>query len=117
MVSNPDPTSVRDPPSALDVDPDAVFERANVSHRPGDLLPGESGDPKWVAIDPETDCRGVGRFEKAARTNLVYAVEAYHEERGSSTPYISSGPGGTFEMRWQDDEPGLAERLGSLFPF
>jgi hypothetical protein len=31
---------------------------------------------------------------------------------------MSSGSGQTFAMRWQrDDESGLGERLGSLFPF
>jgi hypothetical protein len=116
MVS--DSTPGRNPPSELSVDPDVVFERASASHRPGDLRPGGSGDPRWVAEDPETGCRGVGRFEKAARANLVYAVEAYHEEPDESVPYLSSGTGRTVEMRWRgDDESGLGERLGSLFPF
>jgi hypothetical protein len=114
MVSNPNPG--RDPPSAFAVDPDAVFERATTSHRPGDLMPGGSDGPKWVAVDPETDCRGVGRFEKAARTNLVYAVEVYQEDPGEPVPYMSSGPGQTVEMRWQrEDDSTLGERLGSLF--
>lgn len=115
MVSNPRPG--RDPPSERDVDPDGVFDRATTSHRPGDLLPGDSGEARWIAEDPETGCRGVGRFEKAARTNLVYAVEAYRDDAEESAPYLSSGVGQTFEMRWQDDESGLGERLGSLFPF
>lgn len=115
MVSNLN--SGRDSPTAVDVDPDAVFDRARTSHRPDDLLPGDSGKARWIAEDPETACRGVGRFEKAARTNLVYAVEAYRDDAEESAPYLSSGVGQTFEMRWQDDESGLGERLGSLFPF
>ncbi len=100
------------------MDPDAVFERADVSRRPGDLLPRGSDETQWVAVDPDTGCQGVGQFEKAARTNLVYAVEEYRDNPGESVPYMSSGSGQTFAMRWQrDDESGLGERLGSLFPF
>jgi hypothetical protein len=100
------------------MDPDAVFERADVSRNPGDLLPRGSDEVRWVAVDPETGCRGVGRFEKAARTNLVYAVEEYRDHPGESVPYMSSGNGQTFEMGWQrEDEAGLGDRLPSFLPF
>ncbi|MBV0926042.1 hypothetical protein KTS45_17700 [Halomicroarcula limicola] len=104
------------------MDPSAVFERADVTRRPGDLLPGESdGDEKWLATDPETDCRGVGPFEEAARTNVVYAVEAYHEEyetRGETGPFLSAGRDQTFEMRWLDEaETTIADRLQAFLPF
>lgn len=100
------------------MDPDAVFERADVSRRPGDLLPGPSEETSWVARDPETDCQGVGDFEQAARANLVYAVSAYRDARESDVPYISSGKGRTQEMRWVDDDrPTLAERLRGFLPF
>ena len=100
------------------MDPDAVFERADASRRPGDLLPGPSEETSWVARDPETDCQGVGDFEQAARANLVYAVRAYRDAPESDVPYISSGKGRTHEMRWVDDDrPTLAERLRGFLPF
>jgi len=100
------------------MDPDAVFERADVSRNPGDLLPSGPDEVRWVAVDPETGCRGVGQFEKAARTNLVYAVEEYRDHPEESVPYMSSGNGQTFEMGWQrEDESGLGDRLPSFLPF
>lgn len=100
------------------MDPDTVFERADVTHNPGDLLPGESEEPTWVAVDPETDCRGVGEFEKAARTNLVYAVEAYHEDPEGTVPFLSAGRAQTYEMRWlEGSERILPDRLQDLLPF
>lgn len=100
------------------MDPETIFERADVIHQPGDLLPGESDAPKWLATDPETECKGVGDFEQAARTNLVYAVQAYHEDPEGTTPFLSAGKGRTSEMRWRDtDETAVAERLTSLLPF
>jgi hypothetical protein len=100
------------------MDPDSIFERADVSRRPGDLLPGPSEETSWVARDPETECQGVGDFEKAARANLVYAVRAYRDAPESDVPYISSGKGRTHEMRWvDDDQPSIGERLRGLLPF
>ncbi len=100
------------------MDPETVFERADVTREPVDLLPGRSEEPLWVATDPETDCRGIGDFEKAARTNLVYAVEAFHDEPATTVPFISAGKGQTYEMRWlRANETTLADRLQSLLPF
>ncbi|WP_423998678.1 hypothetical protein ACOZ4I_08950 [Haloarcula salina] len=97
------------------MDPDTVFERATVSRRPGDLLPRGSDETKWIATDPETECRGVGDFEKAARTNLVYAVRAYHEDTESSVPFMSAGKDQTFEMHWLGtDDASLADRIHDL---
>jgi len=100
------------------MDPEAVFERADVTEQPGDLLPGGTDADTYVATDPETDCRGAGRFEQEARTNLVYAVEAYREHPEDTVPYMSSGRGQTHEMRWlREDDPSLAERVEDLLPF
>ncbi|MFB6157309.1 MAG: hypothetical protein ABEJ34_05650 [Haloferacaceae archaeon] len=100
------------------MDPDAVLDRAEVSRRPGPLRPGRSEGPEWVAVDPETGCRGVGDFEAAARTNLVYAVEAYRDAPGDAAPFLSAGELRTHEMRWlRDRGPTLADRLLSLLPF
>lgn len=100
------------------MDPNDVFERADVMRQPGDLLSGGSEETTWVAIDPETECRGVGNFEKAARTNLVYAVEAYHEEPENTVPFMSSGERQTHEMHWlRTSETTLTDHLQNLLPF
>ncbi|MFC6863211.1 hypothetical protein ACFQGE_07015 [Halomicroarcula sp. GCM10025817] len=100
------------------MDPDAIFERAELLHRPGDPLPGGAEGMTWVAVDPETDCRGVGEFEKAARTNLVYAVQAYHDDPESTVPFLSAGKGQTHEMQWHGTErTSLAEHLQDRLPF
>jgi hypothetical protein len=100
------------------MDPDTIFERAELLHRPGDPLPGGTEGMTWVAVDPETDCRGVGEFEKAARTNLVYAVQAYHDDPESTVPYLSAGKGQTHEMQWHGtDRKSLAEHLQDHLPF
>ncbi|MFB6303619.1 MAG: hypothetical protein ABEH47_00510, partial [Haloferacaceae archaeon] len=88
-----------------------------VVHDPGDLFPGEMEDVECVAVDPETGCRGVGAFEQAARTNLVYAVRAYREESGATAPFLSAGEGRTYEMRWLREDAGVADGLRSLLPF
>ncbi len=99
------------------MDPNTVFERADVTRHPGDLLPGGSEETSWVAIDPETDCRGVGEFEKAARTNLVYAVEAYYENPETTVPFMSAGKRQTHEMRWlRTGEMTLTDHLQNLLP-
>jgi hypothetical protein len=99
------------------MDPNAVRERARVSRQHGDLLPNapDTDGETWVAVDPETGCRGVGGFEAAARTNLVYAVEAYEEEP-SEVGYISAGPEQTFEMAWLRDT-SIGGRIRDLLPF
>lgn len=100
------------------MDPSAVFERADVSRQHGDLLPGGTEERRWIAVDPETGCRGVGPFEEAARTNLVYAVEAYHEDPERTVPVISSGVDQTFEMHWlSESETSIGDRLRSLLRF
>lgn len=100
------------------MDPDTVFERAEVTEYPSEVLPGESDDPRWIADDPETGCRGVGDFDEEARTNLVHAVEAYRADPERDVPYVSSGKAATVEMAWVDgDRTTLTDRLRSLFPF
>jgi hypothetical protein len=99
------------------MDPDAVFERAEVTEYQEDVFPGGSAGPTWVATDPETGCRGVGTFEKESRTNLVYAVESYRDDPDRDVPYVSSGKGATLEMNWADDDGTLTDRLRALFPF
>lgn len=86
------------------MDPEAIFERAELMHRPGDPLPGGTEGMAWIAIDPETDCRGIGEFEIAARTNLVYAVQAFHDAPNGTKPFLSAGKGHTHEMQWLDTE-------------
>lgn len=100
------------------MEPEAIVKRAEVTHRPGALRPGASEGPEWVAVDPQTDCRGVGDFEAAARANLVYAVKAYHEAQGNTAPFLSAGELQTYEMRWlREGDPTLVDRLQSLLPF
>ena len=100
------------------MDPDTIRERARVRRAHGDLLPGNRGTDgeTYVALDPETDCRGVGDFEAAARTNLVYAVEAYHDDPEADVGYVSAGPDEAFEMGWLRDR-SLADRLRDALPF
>jgi hypothetical protein len=97
------------------MDREAVFERAEVVEHPEEFRPGESGDDVWIATDPETGCRGVGSFENEARTNLVYAVEVYREDRDRTVPYMSAGHGSTTEMGWLDDE-SITDRVRDLLP-
>ena len=92
------------------MDREAVSERAEVVEHPEEFRPGEFGDDVWIATDPETGCRGVGSFETEARTNLVHAVAAYHEDPGRTVPYMSAGRGSTTEMGWLDDGP-ITERI------
>lgn len=101
------------------MDPDAVRDRAEVGRLDPVVLDSDywaADEPKWVAEDPETGCRGVGEFEAAALTNLVYAVEAYHADPGSAVGYISVGPEKTYRMRWLDDDSTLLARLRRLLP-
>ncbi|QIO24196.1 hypothetical protein [Haloarcula sp. JP-L23] len=99
------------------MDPNTVFERAEVMQQPGDLLPGGSEATTWVVLDPETDCRGVGDFEKAARTNLVYAVDAYHKEPETTVPFLSAGKKQTHEMHWlRTGQTSLTDHLQNLLP-
>ncbi|QIO25140.1 hypothetical protein [Haloarcula sp. JP-L23] len=99
------------------MDPNTVFERAEVMRQPGDLLPRGSEATTWVAIDPETDCRGVGDFEKAARTNLMYAVEAYYEGPEKTAPFLSAGKKQTHEMHWlRTGETSLTDYLQNHLP-
>jgi hypothetical protein len=71
------------------MDPGTVFDRADVTEYPGDISPGGSDEPTWVAEDPETGCRGVRRFDEEARTHLVYAVEAYRAASDGDLPSVS----------------------------
>lgn len=98
------------------MDPSSVFERAQIIDDPGELVPGRSDDERYVAIDPETSCHGVGPFEEAARTNLVYAVEAFLDEEESTVPFMSSGPNQTFRMNWLDENPTLADKILDRLP-
>lgn len=99
------------------MDREAVVERADVVEHPSDLLPGETEEPTVLATDPETECVGIGKFEREARTNLVYAVEAYREDPTATVPYMSAGRGSTQPMRWRDDYPSLVERAKRLLSF
>lgn len=93
-----------------------IADRAHVIEDPGDLFPNSSTDePRWVAEDPETGCRGVGHFELEARVNLVHAVVAYRENPKTEVGFVSVGRGETFEMRWRSDG-GLGDRLRDVLP-
>jgi hypothetical protein len=88
-----------------------IVDRAEVMEDPGDLLPNNTFDePRWVAEDPETPCRGIGHFELEARVNLVHAVEAYRGDPTTEVGYVSVGRDQTYEMRWRAED-GLGERL------
>ncbi|MFB6113315.1 MAG: hypothetical protein ABEJ58_04335 [Halodesulfurarchaeum sp.] len=93
------------------MDPTTIVERADTIQQDADLLPVGSGDPKWIATDPDTGCEGVGEFEEAARANLVYAVEAYRNDPEDSVPFLASANVETVKMEWRNEGSGLGERL------
>lgn len=98
------------------MDEQEIVDRAEVLEDPGDLLPGSSLDePRWVAEDPETGCRGVGQFELEARVNLVHAVAAQREDQETDVGYVSVGRGHTYEMQWRSEE-GLSDRIRDVLP-
>jgi len=100
------------------VDPEAVRERAEVRRQPDLTRPDGTETEGWVAVDSETGCRGVGDVEREARTNLLYAVEAYHERPETSVPFASAGEDQTVAMAWLDEEgTGLVDRIRSILPF
>lgn len=106
----------------MDLDPEAVRNRAETSRLEPEVINSrywgtESDDPNWIAEDPETGCRGIGPSEDVALTNLVYAVNAYHEDTASDVGYVSAGHDKTYEMHWQRDRPSLVGRLKRFFPF
>lgn len=99
------------------MDSSAVVERAEVRRQPDVARPDGTESEAWVAVDPETGCRGVGDFEEEARANLVHAVEAYRAAPEGSVPFVSAGENQTVEMAWLDDPPGLVDRLRGFLPF
>jgi hypothetical protein len=99
------------------MDREQVVEHADVVEHPSDLLPDGTDEPTVLATDPETECVGIGAFEREARRNLVYAVEAYRERPKATTPYMSAGRGSAQPMRWLDESPSLVERVQRLLSF
>lgn len=96
------------------------MKRANASRLQGDVLPYGPDETKWLAVDPETDCRGVGDFETEAIVNLVYAVEAFTEDVEGTVPYLGTSSRQVIEMSWHEedeDASGLYDRLQGLSPF
>jgi hypothetical protein len=96
------------------VNPDDVFERGELRQQEGELFPGAAKETRWVATDPETGCEGVGDFEGAARTALVFAVRAYLEDDGS-VPYVATVEGQTLPKDWEGTEPSIIDKFLSIF--
>lgn len=98
------------------MDEQEIVDRAEVMEDPADLLPNSTlEEPRWVAEDPETGCRGVGQFELEARVNLVHAVEAHRENPETDVGYVSVGRDHTYEMQWRSDS-GLGDRIRDVLP-
>lgn len=106
------------PRQLLSMDEQAIADRAQVTEEPAALHPNRSvGDgPRFVAEDPETGCSGVGEFELEARTNLVFAVEAYRADLESDVGYVSAGRGQTCKRRWESNG-GVGAWLRDALPF
>jgi hypothetical protein len=90
------------------IEDERVRERAETVH----LEPPLVNTPLWLAEDPETECQGAGKTERAATENLVRAVRASREDGGASE-YLSAGRRRTVRMAWREGE-GPAQRLRSL---
>jgi len=73
------------------IDAEAVQGRASVEHYRPPIH--DLDEPLWVAEDPETDCRGLGRVQAEAIGNLVAVVDEYGHD---PTPYVKL-PGDTVE--------------------
>jgi hypothetical protein len=97
------------------VNPDEVFERAELRTQEGELFPGAANETRWVATDPQTGCEGVGDFEGAARTALVFAVRAYLEDDDGSVPYVATVEGQTLPKNWEHSEPSIIDKFLSIF--
>ena len=99
------------------MDEQEIVDRAEVLEDAGDLFPDSTAEePRWVAEDPETGCRGIGQFELEARVNLVHAVAAQREDPETDVGYVSVGRGRTYEMQWRSDE-GLSDRIRDVLSF
>ncbi len=97
------------------MNPDEVFERGELRQQEGELFPGAANETRWVATDPETGCEGVGDFEGAARTALVFAVRAYLEDDDGSVPYVATVEGQTLPKNWEGNEPSTLDKFLSIF--
>jgi len=97
------------------VNPDEVFERGEIRTQEGELFPGAANETRLVATDPETGCEGVGDFEGAARTALVFAVRAYLENSDGSVPYVATVEGQTLPKNWEGNEPSIIDKFLSIF--
>ncbi|PSQ28984.1 hypothetical protein BRD03_01510 [Halobacteriales archaeon QS_9_68_17] len=94
----------------MDTDPDAVRERATVTHLEPPLLDIE--EEMWSAEDPETNCVGYGRVEAEAVGNLVAVVAEHAGESGVGHVKL---PGEVVERTWQEDPDGVVSTLSNLF--
>lgn len=97
------------------VNPDEIFERGECRTQEGELFPGASNETKIVATDPDTGCEGVGDFEGAARTALVFAVQAHLEDDDGSVPYVATVEGQTLPKNWEHSEPSTLDKFLSIF--
>ncbi|NHN48910.1 hypothetical protein G9464_15075 [Halostella sp. JP-L12] len=94
----------------MDADPDAVRERATVTHLEPPLLDIE--EEMWSAEDPETGCVGYGRVEAEAVGNLVAVVA---ERAGESEVGYVKLPGEVVERTWRGERDGVVSKLSDLF--
>lgn len=69
----------------------------------------------WIAEDPETGCRGAGGSEAEAKSNLVFAVEAYLDNDRPEIGYYSAGPDQTVKMIWKQDRSSSIGRMIKRF--
>lgn len=94
----------------MDTDPDAVRERAVVTHAEPPLY--DVDESMYAAEDPETNCAGYGRVEAEAVGNLVSVV--VQRDPDDDTGYVKM-PGEVMERTWKGSGDSFVSKLTDGF--